>query len=150
MTDSRDLNPAMMAAWAIIISQSRYRNTKEKPLTIRAAAERYGASKTSIGYHLQLMKLFGRPAFSDNSVGRPRNLDEAEERAVIAYIVWLERAGFPYNQQLIEKAANDLRASRTPPEGPVGDGWYRRFLRDNPQLQKKNYGGKRNRSLTDI
>ncbi|KAG5765835.1 hypothetical protein H9Q72_006087, partial [Fusarium xylarioides] len=137
MTDSRDLNPAVMAARAIMISQARYRNTKEKPLTIRAAAERYGASKTSIGCHLQSMKLLGKPAFSDNSVGRPRNLDEAEERAVVAYIVWLERAGFPCNQQLIEAAANDLRASRTPPEGPVGDSWYRRFLRDNPQLQKK-------------
>ncbi|KAF5671128.1 hypothetical protein FDENT_11012 [Fusarium denticulatum] len=119
MTDSRDLNPAVMAARAIMISQARYCNTKEKPLTICAAAERYGASKTSIGRHLQSMKLLGKPAFSDNSVGRPRNLDEAEERAVVAYIVWLERAGFPCNQQLIEAAVNDLRASRTPPEGPL-------------------------------
>ncbi|KAK2670199.1 hypothetical protein RAB80_014390 [Fusarium oxysporum f. sp. vasinfectum] len=57
--------------------------------------------------------------------------------AVIAYIMWLERSGFPCNQQLIEEAANELRASRTPPAAPVGDGWYRRFLQDNPQLQKK-------------
>ncbi|KAJ0127210.1 Uncharacterized protein HZ326_29687 [Fusarium oxysporum f. sp. albedinis] len=51
--------------------------------------------------------------------------------------MWLERAGFPCNQLLIEEAANTLRALRTPPEGPVGNGWYRRFLADNPQLQKK-------------
>jgi hypothetical protein len=120
-----------------MISQSRHRNTKEKPLTIREAAKRYTASKSAIGRHLKSMKLFGKPAFSDNSVGRPRNLDEAEERAVTAYIMWLERAGFPCNQLLIEEAANTLRASRTPPEGPVGNGWYRRFLADNPQLQKK-------------
>ncbi|PNP86655.1 hypothetical protein FNYG_00006 [Fusarium nygamai] len=81
------------------------------------------------------MKLYGKPDFSDNGRERPRNLDESEERAV--YILWLERARFPCNQLLIEEAANKLRASRTPPEGPVGDGWYRRFLRDNPQLQKK-------------
>ncbi|RYC81247.1 hypothetical protein BFJ63_vAg15869, partial [Fusarium oxysporum f. sp. narcissi] len=137
MTNPYDLNPAVAAARAIMISQSRHRNTKEKPLTIREAAKRYTASKSAIGRHLKSMKLFGKPAFSDNSVGRPRNLDEAEERAVTAYIMWLERAGFPCNQLLIEEAANTLRALRTPPEGPVGNGWYRRFLADNPQLQKK-------------
>ncbi|KAG7403661.1 hypothetical protein Forpe1208_v016315 [Fusarium oxysporum f. sp. rapae] len=137
MTNPYDLNPAVAAARAIMISQSRHRNTKEKPLTIREAAKRYTASKSAIGRHLKSMKLFGKSAFSDNSVGRPRNLDEAEERAVTAYIMWLERAGFPCNQLLIEEAANTLRASRPPPEGPVGNGWYRRFLADNPQLQKK-------------
>ncbi|KAG7414095.1 hypothetical protein Forpe1208_v008319 [Fusarium oxysporum f. sp. rapae] len=115
MTNPYDLNPAVAAARAIMISQSRHRNTKEKPLTIREAAKRYTASNSAIGRHLKSMKLFGKPAFSDNSVSRPRNLDEAEERAVTAYIM----------------------ASRTPPEGPVGNGWYRRFLADNPQLQKK-------------
>jgi hypothetical protein len=113
MTNPYDLNPAVAAARAILISQSRHRNTKEKPLTIREAAKRYKASKSAIGRHLTSMKLFGKPAFSDNSVGRPRNLDEAEERAVIEYIMWLERAGFPCNQLLIEEAANSLRASRT-------------------------------------
>ncbi|KAI7772017.1 hypothetical protein LZL87_011710 [Fusarium oxysporum] len=137
MTNPYDLNPAVAAARAILISQRRHRNTKEKPLTIREAAKRYKASKSAIGRHLKSMKLFGKPAFSDNSVGRPRNLDEAEERAVIAYIMWLERAGFPCNQLLIEEAANTLRASRTPPAPPVGESWYRRFLDDNPQLQKK-------------
>ncbi|KAG7417248.1 hypothetical protein Forpe1208_v004195 [Fusarium oxysporum f. sp. rapae] len=138
MTNPYNLNPAVAAARAILISQRRHRNTKEKPLTIREAAKRYKASKSAIGRHLKSMKLFGKPAFSDNSVGRPRNLDEAEERAVIAYIMWLERAGFPCNQLLIEEAANTLRASRTPPAPPVGESWYRRFLDDNLQLQKKN------------
>ncbi|KAG4254713.1 hypothetical protein BFJ72_g15024 [Fusarium proliferatum] len=138
MTDLYQINPAVAAARAILLSQRRHRNTKEgKPLTVREAADRFSASKSAVGRHLKSMKLYGKPDFSDNSRGRPRNLDEAEERAVIAYIVWLERAGFPCNQLLIEEAANDLRASRTPPAGPVGDGWYRRFLRDNPQLQKK-------------
>jgi hypothetical protein len=138
MTDLYQPNPAVAAARAILLSQRRHRNTKEgKPLTVREAADRFSASKSAVGRHLKSMKLYGKPDFSDNSRGRPRNLDEAEERAVIAYIVWLERAGFPCNQLLIEEAANDLRASRTPPAGPVGDGWYRRFLRDNPQLQKK-------------
>ncbi|KAK2668023.1 hypothetical protein RAB80_015402 [Fusarium oxysporum f. sp. vasinfectum] len=138
MTDLYQPNPAVAAARAILLSQRRHRNTKEgKPLTVREAADRFSASKSAVSRHLKSMKLYGKPDFSDNSRGRPRNLDEAEERAVIAYIVWLERAGFPCNQLLIEEAANDLRASRTPPAGPVGDGWYRRFLRDNPQLQKK-------------
>ncbi|EGU77976.1 hypothetical protein FOXB_11511 [Fusarium oxysporum f. sp. conglutinans Fo5176] len=138
MTSPYDLNPAVAAARAILLSQRRNRNTKEsKPLTVRNAAERFKTSKSAVGRHLKSMKLYGKPDFSDNSRGRPRNLDEAEEKAVIAYIMWLERSGFPCNQQLIEEAANELRASRTPPAAPVGDGWYRRFLQDNPQLQKK-------------
>ncbi|KAH7462889.1 hypothetical protein FOMA001_g18318 [Fusarium oxysporum f. sp. matthiolae] len=138
MEDPRYLNPAVATARAILLSQRRHRNTKEgKPLTVREAADRFKASKSAVGRHLKSMKLHGKPDFSDNSRGRPRNLDESEERAMTAYIVWLERAGFPCNQLLIEEAANKLWASRTPPEGPVGDGWYRRFLRDNPQLQKK-------------
>ncbi|KAG8664959.1 uncharacterized protein FPOAC1_012936 [Fusarium poae] len=123
MTDLYQPNPAVAAARAILLSQRRHRNTKEgKPLTVREAADRFSASKSTVGRHLKSMKLYGKPDFSDNSRGRPRNLGEAEERAVIAYIVWLERAGFPCNQLLIEEAANDLRASRTPPAGPVGDG----------------------------
>ncbi|EGU77894.1 hypothetical protein FOXB_11595 [Fusarium oxysporum f. sp. conglutinans Fo5176] len=138
MEDPRYLNPAVATARAILLSQRRHRNTKEgKPLTVREAAVRFKASKSAVGRHLKSMKLYGKPDLSDNSRGRPRNLDESEERAVTAYIVWLERAGFPCNQLLIEEAANKLSASRTPPEGPVSDGWYRRFLRDNPQLQKK-------------
>ncbi|RKK08211.1 hypothetical protein BFJ65_g16871 [Fusarium oxysporum f. sp. cepae] len=138
MTSPYDLNPAVAAAHAILLSQRRNRNTKEsKPLTVRDAAERFKTSKSAVGRHLKSMKLYGKPDFSDNSRGRPRNLDEAEEKAVIAYIMWLERSGFPCNQQLIEEAANELRASRTPPAAPVRDGWYRRFLQDNPQLQKK-------------
>ncbi|KAL9561187.1 hypothetical protein ACKAV7_014542 [Fusarium commune] len=138
LTSPYDLNPAVAAARAILLSHRRNRNTKEtKPLTVRDAAERFKTSKSAVGRHLKSMKLYGKPDFSDNSRGRPRNLDEAEEKAVIAYIMWLERSGFPCNQQLIEEAANELRASRTPPAAPVGDGRYRRFLQDNPQLQKK-------------
>ncbi|EXA29338.1 hypothetical protein FOVG_19162 [Fusarium oxysporum f. sp. pisi HDV247] len=85
MTDLYQLNPAVAAARAILLSQRRHRNTKEgKPLTVREAADRFSASKSAVGRHLKSMKLYGKPDFSDNSRGRPRNLDEAEERAVIA------------------------------------------------------------------
>ncbi|EMT72954.1 hypothetical protein FOC4_g10000389, partial [Fusarium odoratissimum] len=73
-----------------------------KPLSIREAADRFKASKSAISRHLKSMKLYGKPDFSDNSRRQPRNLNKSEERAITAYIIWLERVGFPCNQLLIE------------------------------------------------
>lgn len=52
--------------------------------------------------------------------------------------MWLERCDFPATRTQVEEAANLLRRSRTPPAGPVGEGWYSRFIRDHPELQKKS------------
>lgn len=138
MPPAFQINAAVRAARDIIISESRpQRNTKDKPLTTRKAAEKYQTSKSAVARHVKEMKLSGKPAFSKQGRGRPRNLDESEERAVIAYIIWLERAGFPASREAIEEAANKLRATRIPPAPPVGEGWFKRFMTDNPQLEKK-------------
>ncbi|KAJ4183440.1 hypothetical protein NW759_017083 [Fusarium solani] len=68
------------AARHILISRNRpQRGAREKPLSLRAAATAYGASKSDVQRHLKALEELGRPAFSDRSVGRPRNLNEAED-----------------------------------------------------------------------
>lgn len=104
---------------------------------LRAAATAFGTSKSDVQRHLKALEKLGRLAFSDRPVGRPRNLDDSEDRALAAYVVWLERCGFPATRIQVEEAANPLLQSRTSPAGPVGQGWYPRFVKDHPELQKK-------------
>ncbi|RKL03280.1 hypothetical protein BFJ70_g17294 [Fusarium oxysporum] len=106
-------------------------------LSLRAAATAFGTSKSDVQRHLKALEASGSPAFSDRPVGRPRNLDDSEDRALVAYVMWLERCGFPASRIQVEEAANLLRQSRTPPAGPVGRRWYPRFAKDHPELQKK-------------
>jgi hypothetical protein len=137
MSDHFTASPAVQAArWILTESERRERLGKPR-ISLREAAARFRCGKTAVGTHLKSMKLFGIPAFSTKAGGRPRNLDESEDRALVAYVMWLERCGFPANQVVIEDAANELRASRSPPDPPVGQGWYKRFVSDNPELQKK-------------
>lgn len=143
MAPTSEVNPAVKAARDILIAQSRpQRSTKEKPLSVRAAAAKYKTSKTAVARHLKSMKLLGKADYSDKGRGRPKNLDGSEARAVIAYINWLERAGIPASHEFVEEAANKLRASRTPPAPPVGESWYTRFLADHPELleRRRNIG----------
>lgn len=53
----------------------------------------------------------------------------------MAYVMWARRTGHPVTCQLIEEAANVLRAKRKPPAPPVGNGWYRKFMTTYPQLE---------------
>lgn len=133
------VTPGVQAARHILMARNRpQRSARDKPLSLRAAATAFGTSKSDVQRHLKALDRSGRPAFSDRPVGRPRNLDDSEDRALVAYIMWLERCGFPATRTQVEEAANLLRQSRTPPAGPVGEGWYPRFVRDHPELQKKS------------
>ncbi|KAG5998053.1 hypothetical protein E4U52_001888 [Claviceps spartinae] len=129
-------SPAVQAARDIWISKNRpQRSSKTRPLTIRKAAATYKTSTTAIFRHLKSMKLCGKPAQSIRSAGRPKNLYDSEEVAVMAYVMWARRRGHPVTCQLIEEAANVLRAKRKPPAPPVGHGWYRKFMTTYPQLE---------------
>ncbi|KAL6406012.1 hypothetical protein AUP68_10570 [Ilyonectria robusta] len=128
----------VQAARHILMQRNRpQRDARSKPLSLRAAATAFGTSKSDVQRHLVALEKSGRPAFSDRGVGRPRNLDNSEDRALVAYIMWLERCGFPATRIQVEEAANMLRQSRSRPCGPVGEGWYPRFVNDHPELQKK-------------
>lgn len=106
-----------------------------KPISIRAACAKHeGASVTSVS---RLIKKLENPD-SDVSPprGRPRLLTVEEDEAIVAFVVWMERSGFPANKPEIEDAANTLRLRRDPLAKPVSKMWYPRFVQDHPELRK--------------
>lgn len=104
-------SPAVQAACYILIHSKRHKRLGKPPISLREAAARFSCSKTAVSTHLKAMKLFRRPAYNVRGRGRLRNLDESEDHALVMYVMWLERCGFPANQVVIEDVANELRAS---------------------------------------
>jgi DNA-binding transcriptional MocR family regulator len=125
----------VQAARHILMQRNRrQRGARSKLLSPPAAATAFGTSKSDVQRYLKVLENLGRPASSDRAAGRPRNLDEAEDRAFVRYVMWLERCGFPATQIQVEEAANSLRHSRTPSAGSVGEGGHARFITDHPKL----------------
>jgi hypothetical protein len=129
------------AARAVIASRARFANRPHraassgiiKPLSVRAATTKYEASSSSAVD--RLIKQLENPD-SVTPPGRPRLLTDEEEDAIVAFVTWMERAGFPASKGEIEDAANTLRRRRDPEAKPVSKMWYPRFREDHPELQK--------------
>lgn len=103
--------------------------------SLRAFCRRKKLPLTSVHRHFQALQKTGLPAVSFRPNGRPRALTDAEDSALVAYIVELENAGVYASIPMVVAAANELRASRKPPEGPVGKGWYGRWIKDHGELK---------------
>ncbi|KAF5266817.1 hypothetical protein FOXYS1_2335, partial [Fusarium oxysporum] len=131
----------LRAAREVIRSRASFANRpqrassagKTKPLSIRAATTKYKASSRSAVD--RLAKQLENPD-SVRPAGRPRSLTDEEEEAIVAFVIWMEKSGFPASKPEIEDAANTLRRRRDPEAKPVGHSWYRRFCKDHPELQK--------------
>ncbi|KAJ3453843.1 hypothetical protein MRS44_018475 [Fusarium solani] len=90
-----------------------------KPLSIRDAASRFkGASPATVQRLVKLLET------------------EDEEEAIVAFIIWMERSGFPASRPEIEDAANILLLRRNAEASPVSRMWYIRFRDDHPELQQ--------------
>ncbi|KAG8664402.1 uncharacterized protein FPOAC1_013740 [Fusarium poae] len=72
----------------------------------------------------------------DPKMGRPRQLTDEEEEAIVCYIIWMEKSGLPASKWEIEDAALTLRRRRDPDARPVSKMWYSRFRDDHPELAK--------------
>ncbi|UPK95062.1 hypothetical protein LCI18_005997 [Fusarium solani-melongenae] len=104
-----------------------------EPLSIRAAASKHkGANRGAIE---RLIKKLEDPD-SVRPRGRPRSLTDEEDEAIVAFVIWMERSGFPASKPEIEDAANTLRLRRDPESKPVGHSWYARWCEDHPELGK--------------
>ncbi|KAM5353285.1 hypothetical protein ACJZ2D_016817 [Fusarium nematophilum] len=66
---------------------------------------------------------------------RPRLVSEAEEAGLVAYVVWLERSGFPAERSQVEEAAREFRLSRGYPNTPFNKNWYSRFRQRHEELK---------------
>jgi hypothetical protein len=59
-----------------------------------------------------------------------------EEEAIVAFSLWMERAGLHASTGEITDAANTLHPRRDPDTKPVSRMWYPRFPEDHPELRK--------------
>ncbi|KAG7404146.1 hypothetical protein Forpe1208_v015967 [Fusarium oxysporum f. sp. rapae] len=110
----------------------------KKPLSIRDAERQYkGSNKSSIARIVKQLKAAKTADFSlvpEPNNGRPRLLSDAEEEAIVCFIIWMQKSGLPASKGEIEDAANTIRSRRDPHAQPVSRMWYRRFRDDHPEL----------------
>ncbi|KAK1960834.1 hypothetical protein LY78DRAFT_590014, partial [Colletotrichum sublineola] len=85
--------------------------TAKKAVTvpnIRQLAWDFGVSDTSIHRHLKTLREGGDIRVSPLMVGRPRALTDAEDAALGAFVIWMDKAGFPAQPRQVEETANFL------------------------------------------
>lgn len=56
--------------------------------------------------------------------GRPPLLSEEEDEALVSYVIWMQRGGFPATKAQVEAAANDLLKRRDPYAPNLSKMWY--------------------------
>lgn len=131
-------NAGLLAAQHILTSRSRARTRHQKPVSIREAAALFNVAKSHVQRHLKALETTGQPFSRPGNNGRPRNLTDSDETAIIAYIQWLQQCGFPADPRHVEEAANLIRARQFPPLPPVGKSWYSRFVERHEELQRRS------------
>ena len=133
---------SVRAARWLLQAQGRYRALRTRSATptaisgcepsVRHAARLFKTGKTQVGAHYKSLKERGVPAGGAHSVGRPRSLDDEEDRAIDGYVQWLINSGSFAGKDLVEHAANQLRSRRG--LGPVSKNWYQRWKGDRSWL----------------
>ncbi|KAG4277362.1 hypothetical protein FPRO04_14140 [Fusarium proliferatum] len=140
------LNANIRAAQAVVSSRQRLQKglsrdaskLMKKPLSIRDAERQYkGSNKSSIARIVKQLEAAKTADFNlvpEPNNGRPRLLSDAEEEAIVCFIIWMQKSGLPASKGEIEDAANTIRSRRDPHAQPVSRMWYRRFRDDHPEL----------------
>lgn len=60
----------------------------------------------------------------------------AEDEALVAFVIWFQRAGFQITKPQLVSAANDIRRRRDPEFEDVGKNWYCQWLQHHPEVQE--------------
>ena len=107
--------------------------------TVRDAAKLYRVGHSQVAVHNKALLKTGQPGFSQRTVGRPTTLTEGEDKALCAYATWLYESGSFAARDLIEDAANRMRARRLPPASPVCKNWWSRWKKDHPWFSSSHF-----------
>jgi hypothetical protein len=132
----------LAAARWLIGAKERYHSSRRlnrKAPTLKEAATLFKCGKTQIGVHMKALQTTGIAGFSERGTGRPRCLLPSEETAIDAYAVWLIKTGSFASKDLLEDAANRLRARRVPPLPPVSKHWWPQWKKDHPEFESTYY-----------
>lgn len=131
-TPVRDSAALKAAKWLIhaeirwLSKRDAARGNTVKP-SIRQAAERFHTTKSRVGAHYKALRETGLPAWSPLEAKRPRALRDDEDEALVAYAKWLAESGSLASRDILEDAANLLRARRNRPAPPVSRRWWSRW-----------------------
>ncbi|RFN44709.1 hypothetical protein FIE12Z_11051 [Fusarium flagelliforme] len=110
----------LKAARAVVLSRQRLQKglsrdaagPPKKPLSFRDAEAQYpGSSRASIARIVKRLEAADTVDYDDVAepkIGRPRMLTEAEEEAIVTYIMWMDKLGLPALKWEIEDAALTL------------------------------------------
>lgn len=127
-----DLTPAFKAA-AAVLTDRHLPQQGRKGLSVRNAAVQFKTSSSAVQRAISsLLKPDLRPP---RWPGRPRSLTKEDDEALVAYVMLLQRGGFPATKSQLVNAANSLRRRRDPDIADLGRNWYARWRRDHPTLQ---------------
>lgn len=131
-----DFPPAFKAAAAVLADRDRPPRLR-KAYSVRSAAAHFNASPAAVQRAISSLQ---RPDPIPRWPGRPWSLTNEEDEALVAYVMWLQRGGFPATKSQLVAAANDLRRRRDPAIASVSNnqvtwlGWL--WLLDTSQPSK--------------
>jgi hypothetical protein len=117
MPSDANLKAAQQVVYSRALAQrGRSRDTSGgiKPLlSIRAADKNNaGSNKSSVARIIKLLEAADASDPADvafPTMGRPRMLTDEKDEAIVAFVIWMERAGLPTCRCEIEGATNMLR-----------------------------------------
>ncbi|TGJ81338.1 hypothetical protein E0Z10_g7410 [Xylaria hypoxylon] len=142
-TPKRHQNRALEAAqWLYETQKAQLAEDPNRPRasisSTRAAAEKFGVSKSTVARQLVALKN-GKPNASTGSrVGRPGRLSEVEEKMLSFHMFMLRREKRPVSLKVVQDAADALLSRRKPPGAPISGSWVRRWLRaDRAQAREE-------------
>ena len=93
--------------------QTRQSGTKKSAVSMDKVAKRWGGSSFTVHRQVKALLTTGSPRVNLHA-GRPTALTHGEEEALIAYCIFLQKGNFPALIEMVQGAANCLRASRNP------------------------------------
>ncbi|KAF2967541.1 hypothetical protein GQX73_g6056 [Xylaria multiplex] len=135
-TPKRQRNPALEAAqWLYETQKAQLFEDPNRPrasiTSTRAAAEKFGVSKSTVARQLAALKN-GKPNASTGSrVGRPSRLTDVEEQMLSFHVFMLRHDKRPVSIKVVQDATDALLSRRKPPGAPITRSWVKRWLRDN-------------------
>jgi hypothetical protein len=97
------------------------------------AAKRWGGSSFAVHRQVKALLTTGSPRVSLQA-GRPTALTHREEEALIAYCIFSQKGNFPALIEMVQVAANCLRACRNPPAPALHDRRAQRWLEGHPNI----------------
>lgn len=135
---------AAAAARAYLTGQYVTRKTRANPalprrMTINEIAHKYHAAEPLTKKYISLLRAGKKLPASSNKGGQPPALTGSEERALVTFILGVEKSAFAVTERCIRNYASFIRKHRVKgPKTEVSQAWVRRFKLRHPELQCKS------------